>query len=186
MTCRGKLDIARRHAELVEQVETCAPPVTAPYLAAAYERMRSGAAVWYLPEIRKHATREVLAQEQWIVFDGDGELRDWGFTPAEATRAYLDLCDSLSPDLSSSQGETAGPSCPATLSRSAEPFRTTGAAADRAGVGFASASVVFSRSAARVPSAHSPADERVAPTDNGALAASPLIPGEAATFPVTS
>ncbi len=102
----GGIIAARRHAQTVEDIETCAPPVCAPYLQAAYERMKSGATVWYLPGIRK-PSGEIIAQEPWVMFDNDGALRAWGYTPAEATRAYFNLTEPATaiPPVAATAGE---------------------------------------------------------------------------------
>lgn len=76
---------ASAHAELCSAVEECAPPVTATYLQAAYDRMRLPISV------------SISCNRHFWVRRRVGETpRCWHRTPADATRAYLDLCRTLS------------------------------------------------------------------------------------------
>jgi hypothetical protein len=127
MTCRGKIDLARRHAVLVDEVERCAPEVDNTYLGQALRRMR-------LPiKVRVNATmapdfyRLDVRATDLSPFGKFDPVRMVTCSPAEATAFYFRLCESLSPPdaltTSLSGGDTAGASASALSSPSA-PFPT--------------------------------------------------------------
>lgn len=134
MTCRGKIIAARRHAALVEDVQACAPPVTAPYLRDAYARMKLDVRVRacqdirgvYLviqdPRIRTVPVRQIIGlwNAGWPELCGD---------PAKASAAYLRLCKVLTEPAATvssrpnrpGAAQTAGEQSPAPLSPSVAP-----------------------------------------------------------------
>lgn len=110
----GNLHFAVQHAHIVEAIEECCPPVTAPYLQAAYDRMKLGVRVHtgkdihgvYIivqdPRIRTVPIRQIIGlwNAGWPELCGD---------PRKATAAYLRLCDTLTePAPPSSRAQTAG------------------------------------------------------------------------------
>lgn len=89
---RGNLLAARQHALTIEQLAVCAPPVCAPYLQAAYDRMKLPISVVW-DENGGYPTF-------WLVDDHDPDdpmgPNIWGArTPAEATTGYLSICARL-------------------------------------------------------------------------------------------
>lgn len=88
MTCHRGILQARRHAVLVNEIEECAPTVSAPYLDAAIARCKLPIRVGYrnCPE-----PFEIWAPHPHCEF---GQIQ-FVETAAEATRVYLDLCESL-------------------------------------------------------------------------------------------
>lgn len=124
MTCRNALLVARAHAVLVEQISVCAPPVTAPYLQAAYDRMKLPIKVRFAPFNDGPRQWHFIVQRR----DDGSYGRGFGVDHAnEATRGYLALCASLTqptpistePALPTSRAQTAGASAPALSSPSA-------------------------------------------------------------------
>lgn len=106
MTCRNLLR-ARAHADLCERVEACAPPVTAPYLQQAYDRMKLGVRGWY-----EHEPLPKPFQVYVNIFHFSAPLRHWiAVNERAADDAYRLLCaqlESAAPDRSTVPAATLG------------------------------------------------------------------------------
>jgi hypothetical protein len=83
--------------------------MVSPYILRSLERARLS--VQYYPPLLPPYVEPDAWPEQWVIRK-DGVMADFAYDPAKATRAYLDLCASLT--------ESAVPSSPGSTAVTAE------------------------------------------------------------------
>lgn len=99
------ITLAHHHARLVDDVERCAPPVCAPYLQDAYERMKLGVTASYGDPFKGFYGEQEPA---WFFLT---PLRDFGIitarTLADADGAYRFIINTLTEPAANDSSPTA-------------------------------------------------------------------------------
>lgn len=129
------MSFAHQHAKTCNQVESCAPEVTAPYLQAAYDRMKLPISV-RMDDWQQRGTHYRFDVEALDLspFSDTAIVRTVTLDPRDAARAYFDLCATLSQSASrqahaGTPGAVASPSDAPAASFSASTILSPGGAA---------------------------------------------------------